>query len=177
LLVVLNSDEAAPNALPDWVKPYAGDGPVRLLAPRGSAAYLAWTRKSPPNYLERSLPLLGRTEDEGKVRDVAVVARYLNEQDGDARKWRVIGRGQAGVVAAYAALFEPSFREVIVVDPPASHREGPIFLGVLRVLDVPDALGMLAPLPLTLVGAKDKAFERTALIYKIARAGQQLHRE
>ena len=105
------------------------------------------------------------------------MARYLSEQDGAARKWRVIGRGQAGVIAAYAALFEPSIRKVIAVDPPASHHEGPIFLSVLRVLDVPDALGMLAPTPLTLVGAKDKAFERTAQDYKIAGAGKQFHRK
>ena len=68
-------------------------------------------------------------------------------------------------------------QEVIAVDPPASHREGPIFLGVLRVLDTPDALGMLAPMPLTLVDAKDKAFERTAQIYKVAGAGEQFHRK
>ena len=84
LLIVLNRDDAASNTLPEWAKPYAGDGPVRLLAPRGSAAYLPWTRKSPPNYVERSLPLLGRTEDEGKVWDVAAVARYLGEQAGAA---------------------------------------------------------------------------------------------
>ena len=92
-------------------------------------------------------------------------------------KWRVIGRGQAGVIAAYAALFEPSIREVIAVDAPASHHVGPIFLGVLRVLDAPDALGMLAPTPLTLVDAKDKAFKRTEQIYKIAGAGEQFHRK
>jgi dienelactone hydrolase len=177
LLIVLNADERVPNSVPEWAKPYAGDGPVRLLAPRGSAAYLPWTRKSPPNYVERSLPLLGRTEDEGKVWDVAAACRLLTEDDHGTREWRMIGRGRAGVIAAYAALFEPSVREVIAVDPPASHREGPVFLGVLRVLDVPDALGMLAPVPLTLVGAKDKAFERTAQIYKIAGAAEQCHRK
>jgi dienelactone hydrolase len=177
LLIVLNKDESALNAVPEWAKPYAGDGPVRLLAPRGSAAYLPWTRKSPPNYLERSLPLLGRTEDEGKVWDVAATCRRLTEDDKGLRGWKVIGRGQAGVIAAYAALFEPSVREVIAVDPPASHRDAPIFLGVLRVLDTPDALGMLAPVPLTLVDAKDKAFDSTAQIYKIAGAGEQFHRK
>ncbi len=177
LLIVLNRDDAASGAIPEWAKPYAANGPVRLLAPRGSAAYLPWTRKSPPNYVERSLPLLGRTEDAGKVRDVAAVYRRLAEEDQGRREWTVIGCGQAGVIAAYAALFEPSVREVIAVDPPASHHEGPIFLGVLRVLDTPDALGMLAPVPLTLVAANNKAFERTAQIYKIAGAGKQFHRK
>jgi hypothetical protein len=72
------------------------------------------------------------------------------------------------VIAAYAALFEPRVAEVVAVDPPASHREGPIFLNVLRVLDVPDALGMLAPRPLTIHTARDGAFARTASIYGVA---------
>ena len=81
------------------------------------------------------------------------------------------------MIAAYAALFEPSIREVIAVDPPPSHRDCPIFLGVMRVLDVPDALGMLAPRPLTLVGAGDKAFDRAVQVYKVAGADERLHRE
>jgi hypothetical protein len=66
---------------------------------------------------------------------------------------------------------------VILVDPPSSHREGPIFLNVLRVLDIPEALGILAPTPLTLVNAKDKAFDRTAEIYKRAGAEGKFQRK
>jgi hypothetical protein len=58
-----------------------------------------------------------------------------------------------------------------------SHRDGPIFLGVLRVLDVPEALGLLAPTPLTLVNAGDPAFGRAARIYAAAGAGQKLRRQ
>ena len=177
LLVVLNpEDEEKGDAVPEWAKPYAGDNPVRLLSPRGGGAF-AWTRKNPPNYVERAHALLGRTVDEGRVWDVAAAARYLSEQDKGGGNWRVIGRGQAGVIAAYAALFEPSIKEVIAVDPPASHRDGPYFLGVLRVLDAPDALGMLAPRPLTLVGAGDAAFDRTEQIYKAAGAADLFHRK
>ena len=48
------------------------------------------------------------------------------------------------------------------MNPPASHREGLIFLNVLRVLDVPEALGMLAPRPLTIYTGQASAFARTA---------------
>jgi hypothetical protein len=82
---------------------------------------------------------------------------------------RLVGRGQAGIIAAYAALFEPRIKEVVIIDPPTSHKEGPIFLNVLRVLDIPEALGLLAPdVKLTLINAKDKAFDRTAQLYKLA---------
>jgi len=43
------------------------------------------------------------------------------------------------------ALRAPAVAEVVVVDPLASHRDGPIFLNVLRVLDVPGALGCWLP--------------------------------
>jgi cephalosporin-C deacetylase-like acetyl esterase len=141
--------------------------------PRGAGETLAWTRKSPPNYVERAHALLGRTVDEGRVWDICAVARYFKEQTG--RGVPVVGRGQAGILAAYAALFEPAISEVVIVDPPKSHLEGPYFLGVLRVLDIPDALGLLAPRKLTLI-AKDKAFDRVGQIYKIAGAEKQLQR-
>src|SRR5205085_3068021 len=110
-----------------------------------------------------------------RVRDVIAAAKYLRQEGKDPAK--IIGVGDAGVVAAYAALFEPSIAEVILIDPPTSHKDGPIFLNVLRVLDVPDALSMLAPRKLTLIDAKDKAFDRTAEIYKLAGAADKLQRK
>jgi cephalosporin-C deacetylase-like acetyl esterase len=134
-----------------------------------------WTKKSPPNYVERAHALLGRTVDLGRVWDVAATARYVRQAEKE--DLTVIGAGKGGILAAYAALFEPSIKEVIVVDPPTSHRDGPIFLNVLRVLDIPEALGLLAPRPLTLVNAKDKAFDRTAEIYRLAGCADKFHRK
>jgi hypothetical protein len=71
----------------------------------------------------------------------------------------------------------------VAVDPPASHRPavekgayGPPLLNVLRVLDIPEALGCLAPRRLVLIGAKDPAFERTGALYKLAGAAEALER-
>jgi cephalosporin-C deacetylase-like acetyl esterase len=164
---------------PSWAGPVVGTSPVMMLELRGGAHNLRgeliqqWTRKSPPNYIERSHALLGRTVDEGRVWDIAVTVRDLHAF-GKKGHQKVIGHGQAGVLAAYTALFEPSIDEVVIVDPPLSHRDGPIFLNVLRVLDIPEALGLLAPRQLTLVNAKDKAFERTAEIYKRVGAADKL---
>jgi hypothetical protein len=170
-LIVLNSDEKRSSV--KWAQEYSSVRIPWSLKPREG-----WTKKSPPNYVERSHALLGQTVDERRVWDVASTAHFL---DGGIcekkRTFRVIGRGQAGILAAYAALFEPSIQEVVIVDPPVSHRKGPIFLNVLRVLDIPDALGLLAPRPLTLVNAKDKAFDRTAEIYRLAGAAEKLQRK
>ena len=104
------------------------------------------------------------------------MARWLHEADGNELTIGVAGRGQAGVLGAYAALFESSISEIVIVDPPTSHREGPTLLNVLRVLDIPDAFGLLAPRHLTLIHADDPVFERTQQIYQAAGYGDRLLR-
>jgi dienelactone hydrolase len=168
LVVVASEGEGAP----------AGPGPETdeeawLLYPRGTGP-TRWTRRNPPNYVERAHVLLGRTVDSGRVRDVALAARALKAA-GRARV-RVSGEGAAGVLAAYAALWTPEIDAVSVARPPASHMsEGaPQLLNVLRVCDVPEALGMLAPRPLTLVEAPAKLTARVRAIYETAGAIEHL---
>jgi dienelactone hydrolase len=152
---------------------FSKDGELVPLVMRGD-----WSHKSPPNYVDRSHALLGRTVDQGRVWDVAALVRWADEESKRKFRIRVVGRGNAGILAAYAALFEPSIKEVVIIDPPTSHKDGPIFLNVLRVLDIPEALGLLAPnVKLTLVNAKDKAFDRTAQLYKLAGAEEKFVRK
>jgi cephalosporin-C deacetylase-like acetyl esterase len=171
MLVVLNDGEDK-HALPEWLSGLSDEYEVRLFVPRGVGP-VAWPQGSPPNYVARSFALLGETVDQNRVRDVVAAVRWL-QQEGSPRDWSVAGSGQAGVLAAYAALFEPSIAGVVAHDPPASHRKGPHFLGVLRILDVPEAMGLLAPRRLTLAGDVDRAFDRTAAIYRAAGAGKRL---
>ncbi len=171
LLVVLGEEDVGGHEVPAWLGKLAGERQVRLFVPRGTGP-MSWTRKDPPNYVERAHALLGQTVDQGRVRDVVAAVRWLERQEG--RRWSVAGRGPAGVLAGYAALFEPAITGVVAVDPPASHLQGPHFLGVLRVLDVPEALGLLAPKPLTLAGKVDPAFATTATLYERAGAAGRL---
>jgi hypothetical protein len=176
-LIILGEGEAL-EAIPAWAKSIVGDDAVVVLAPRGVGP-TAWVRKSPPNYVERAHVLLGRTVDEGRVWDAAATVRWLAEANGSGRriKWRLAGARQAGVIAAYAALFEPTAAEVVLVEPTTSHRDRPFFLNVLQVLDVPAALGLLAPRPLTLIGAKGDAFPLTKTLYHRAGAPSVLSPE
>ena len=177
IFVVLNPDEAGKDARAVWEKRYPEDDVVLGLYPRGGGS-LQWVRKNPPNTVERSFALLGQTADTGRVRDaIADLAHFRTSKDSR----RVVGRDQAGIIAVYATLFAPGVvNELVILDPPTSHHDGPHFLNVMRVLDIPEALGLLAPdVTLTLVGksAKDKAFDRTAAIYKAAGAGEKFTRE
>jgi dienelactone hydrolase len=176
-LLVLGAGEGnSTGPVPDWAKPYADERAWRLW-PRASGVNDPKRSNRPPNYIERAPVLLGRTLDEGKVWDIAATVRHLNDETRGKAAWKVVGHGQTGILAAYAALFEPAIQEVIIIDPPATHKDGPILLNVLRILDIPDALGMLAPRPLTLVNAGDKAFDRTVQIYQRAGANAQLTRK
>jgi dienelactone hydrolase len=165
-LVVLNEDETD-DAIPEWAKDIVGGEPCVLLSPRGVGA-TAWTVK-PPFRIARSMALLGRTVDSGRVWDVMAFARSAR-----GITWKACGRGQAGIIAAYAALFEPSLTELVLVEPPASHASGPCFLGVMRVTDIAQSLGLLAPRPLTLRGADATAFDITSQLYGLAGAGGKL---
>lgn len=169
-LIVLNAEEDAAQ-VPDWARGVVGDHSALLLCPRGVGPG-AWTRDQFPNPIERAMALIGATVDGGRVWDVITVA---GRRAGDGTRWRAAGRGTSGILAAYAALYQPALEAVVAVDPPASHRPrsggeeyGPALLNALRVLDIPEALACLAPRPLTLIRAGDAAFDRTAEIYRLA---------
>jgi dienelactone hydrolase len=178
-LIVLNPGEDDAK-VPPWARDLVGNASVLLLCPRGVGP-VAWTRNVFPNAIERSFPLVGATSDSGRVWDVKTIARRHAPSRGG---WRSAGRGQAGIVAAYAALFEPAIEEVSAIEPPPSHMPelpggtyAPPLLNVLRVLDVPEALGCLAPRRLVLVGASARAFDRTAALYRLAGAADRLERK
>jgi cephalosporin-C deacetylase-like acetyl esterase len=186
-LIVRNAEEEWDSIfIPKWGRSYVKDS-TNVLSVRGMEPVpflsgsktppTSWVRRSPPNYVERSLALLGRSVDSGRVLDIAASARWSHERFKD-QPLRLMGRGQAGILAAYAALFEPSIKEVVIIDPPTSHKDGPIFLNVLRVLDIPEAMGLLAPdVKLTIIGGSDKAFARTAELYKLAGAEEKFVRK
>jgi dienelactone hydrolase len=135
-----------------------------------------WTHKDPPNYVERAHALLGRTIDSGRVWDVAAVARSLKARFGKETPVVVVGSGSAGVIATYAALLEPDIGGVILIAPPNSHmdKDAPALLNVLRVLDIPEAIGLLAPRPVTLRDADATLSDRVAAIYRVTGAPDRL---
>jgi cephalosporin-C deacetylase-like acetyl esterase len=154
LMVVHEGDDA--KAL----LPHTAPGPVWLLK------LPAIPPRKQPNYLERAHVLAGTTMDRRRVEQIAAAARHLG-------KVRAVGKGHAGVLVAYAALFESNIAEVVAVQPTTSHLQGPHFLGILRVLDIPTAFGLLAPRPLTL-WSDEKAFDTTEAFY--AASGAKLQR-
>ena len=61
------------------------------------------------------------------------------------------GRGDAGAACLYQAAFDETIAGVITENQPGSHRDGAYLPGVLRVLDLDEAAGLVAPRPVCLV--------------------------
>lgn len=132
-----------------WIRDLAGGAGCYRLEPRGVGG-TRWTVKSPPNFVERAHVLLGTTADAQRVRDAIAAARFVRERSG-TEVW-VAGRGPGAVLAACAALLEEEIAGVVAIEPPESLMDGsPRLLNALRVLDVPELFGLLAPRPLCFV--------------------------
>jgi dienelactone hydrolase len=171
ILLAITSSNAA-DSLPAWLaRLVTEEDQVYICEPRGIGAG-RWTRKDPPNYVERSHYILGRTVDSGRIWDIVATARYLRTNHKDQPPVQLAAEGSAAGLAIYAALLEPEIGGVILYHPPATHMDhsAPVLLNVLRVCDIPEAMGMLAPRPLTLVDASPEEFQRTAAIYTAAGA-------
>jgi dienelactone hydrolase len=159
-----------------WLDAYRDPGDVIYrLRPRGIGE-TRWTQKNPPNYVARAHVLLGRTVDTGRVLDVIAVARRLGKMHSELPV-HVAGHGAAAVTAAYAALWASEIAGIDAHEPPVTHGDAaaPQFLNVLRVGDVPDLLGLLAPRPLV-IDSRDQRFDKVGELYKAAGGTGQLIR-
>jgi dienelactone hydrolase len=158
------------QGIPPWLQDHAGErDAIYLLEPRGFGR-TQWTRRNPPNYVERSHYLLGRTVDGGRVWDIAATARFLAEKHGSDVV--VAGENASAVLGLYAALLEPEIASLLLRNPPLSHMENdaPILLNVLRVLDIPQALGLLAPRELTVSSTAGEWRDEVSAFYESAGA-------
>jgi dienelactone hydrolase len=118
---------------------------VAFVAPRGIGP-TAWSgnAKQKINILRRFM-LLGQTLDGMRVWDVRCATQAVRSIDGLANvPLSLIGDEELSGIALYAALFEPNIEGVYVHGLPKTHRIGPNFLNVLRYLDIPQAVAMVA---------------------------------
>ena len=160
------------EALPTWLEPYAKESDaVYLCEPRGLGD-TQWTRKNPPNYVERAHYLLGRTVESGRVWDLAAAARYVRALYPAQSQIYLAGAGTAAIRCVYAALLETDIAGLVLSQPPATHMadNAPPLLNVLRVCDIPEAVGLLAPRPVTLLGETSAFSGKSTEIYRAAGA-------
>ena len=94
--------------------------------------------------VRRRYMLLGQTLDGMRVWDIRCAAEAVKALPEFAKlPLYVKAKRQMGVNAVYAALFEPEIQKLKLEDLPSSHRQGPDYLGVLKIGDIPQALALI----------------------------------
>jgi cephalosporin-C deacetylase-like acetyl esterase len=118
--------------------------------------------------IKRSIALLGGTLESMQLWDILRSIDFLTKDQGlNLKSVSVYGRGNAGPLGLYAAALDPRISRVILEDPPESHWQGPPLLNVLRITDLPEAAGLLAPRELVSLTPLPRAYDHTASIYAL----------
>jgi hypothetical protein len=119
---------------------------MAYVCPRG-AGPTSWAALSLPKqtHLRRRLFLLGESLESGQVWDIRQAAAALRSLPGYAQTplWLQAQKIMAGN-ALYASLFIPDVKRLDLHALPASQKNGPIYLNVLRHLDLPQAAVLAA---------------------------------
>jgi len=123
----------------------AGKLTLVLFAPRGVGP-TAWTSdEKKQTQIRRRFMLLGQTLDGMRVWDIRRATQTVRAiKETKAKPLIMEASGPMAVNALYASLFEPGVRRLELKRLPVSHVDGPDYLNVLRVLDIPLALQLAA---------------------------------
>jgi hypothetical protein len=154
----------------DWSAKLAAklgpDQAVAVIAPTGAGPN-QWTPKT-DTHIRRRFVLLGRTVDDAKVFDTRrAVQAWRSRPEFQDAKITLRGDGNDAAIALYAGIFEPTVERFELTNLPASHRDGPTFLNVLRVLDMPQAVALAFPRAVILYEADARDWEWAANVAKL----------
>jgi len=118
--------------------------------------------------IERSSAWIGRTIASMQVWDIMRTVDWLEEEKISPKRLSFYGKGDMAVIGMYAALLDERIDQVILRDPPTTHRISPALLNVLRITDIPEVAAALAPRELVFIADEiPPAFKSTISIYEL----------
>ncbi|HKS37546.1 MAG TPA: acetylxylan esterase, partial [Verrucomicrobiae bacterium] len=156
----------------DELLPLLGRYTVLILNPRFTELPV-----SPADYaaIEMTSAWSGRTMAAMQAWDILRTIEWAaNEERIPAHSIAIYGKGDMGILALYAALFDQRVSQVILNNPPGSHWQGPALLNALRVTDIAEVAGALAPRRLTSLTKLPESFGHTRALYRLRNASNQL---
>lgn len=130
------ADEQKMFATQPWAMAY--------VAPRGVGPTSWGGPAKAQTHRLRRFYLLGQTLDGMQVWDLRRAINAIRNAGFEKPALWLQGERAMGVNALYASLFETNIARIDLHDPPASHTDGPIYLNVLKTLDIPQAIAMAA---------------------------------
>ena len=171
LLVVRGAGDMAGVLDDEWL-PVLERRPVIAVHPRLGEEVLSAADRA---RWERTAALSGRTLASLQIWDVLQTLAWALANDPSVPA-TIYGHGEAGIVGLYAALFAPAVGQVVLRDPPDSHRSGPALLTVLRTADLPEVAATLAPRMLTWLSDPAPAYDFTRRVYRLCGADDRFRR-
>lgn len=149
----------------DLILPALGKCLVLVLEPRGVDYPVT-------NYematIKRTAALIGATLESMQIWDLLRAVDFLvDDQKFDLNTLAIYGRKEMGALGLYAAALDDRISRVILDDPPASHWQAPALLNVLRLTDLPEAAGLVAPRPIAWLTPIPAAYRYTTSIYAL----------
>jgi hypothetical protein len=142
----------------DYLKREAQAGKVQAIVVTRGIRPLDWPAAK-DTHIRRRFALLGQTLDGMRVWDARRALAALRELGvvGEAPV-ELHGHHAMAAVALWTAVFEPAIQKIVLADPPASVHDGPAFLNLERLLDMPQALALLHPREVVLITATPEAW-------------------
>jgi hypothetical protein len=117
---------------------------------------------------QMSAALLGSTVESMQLWDILRSIDYLVEEEKlQLSSISVYGRKQMGALALHAAALDDRIKRVILDDAPGSHWQGPPLLNVLRVTDLAEVAGVVAPREIVSLTPAPESFRLTDAIYRL----------
>jgi len=91
----------------------------------------------PVHHMRRQAMVAGTTVESMQVYELMRALELLRTlPQVDATRLAVTGKAEMGINAMYAALLDGKVAKIVLHSPPASHRQGPHYLDVLRYTDI-----------------------------------------
>lgn len=149
-LGVAGPDEASGEVLTRLALQADPDAAKAAFEPRGTGFSASSASRS--TALLRAALLDGLTPVMLMIQDLRLLMdRFVELDEVKGSSLYLYGRGVAAVACLYHALEDERVAGVVLDEPPVSHRQGAPVPGILRHLDVEQAIGLMAPRPVALV--------------------------
>jgi cephalosporin-C deacetylase-like acetyl esterase len=98
----------------------------------------------PLHHMKRQAMIAGTTLESMQVYEILRSLDFLRTlPEVDPTRITITGKFEAGINGLYAALLDGKIERVVLGSPPASHRQGPHYLGILRYTDIPEVISLM----------------------------------
>jgi cephalosporin-C deacetylase-like acetyl esterase len=98
----------------------------------------------PFHHMKRQAMVAGTTLESMQVYEILRSLELLRTlPEVDPARITITGKAQDGINGLYAALLDGKVERIILGSPPASHRQGPHYLGILRYTDIPEVAALM----------------------------------